>query len=226
MITIKNLSKSYGSNQVLNDLNFSFQQGKVYGIVGENGAGKTTFFNCIAGYERFKGSVEFSNQSHQKAIGYLPTNPEFISYVTGFEYLKLAALSRGLKEVDVRSKNGFDLPLSEYVANYSTGMKKKIALTAILLQQNEVFILDEPFNGVDIQSNMAIVELIKLLKNQGKLVFIASHIFSTLNEVCSEIVHLKDGSFNKVYQPAEFHELEQKMKQFAVAPILNQFGFK
>lgn len=224
MIHLKNLQKSYGSKAVLKGIDFSFSKGKVYGIVGENGAGKTTLFNCLIGAEKYSGEIIFQDSSIRKSIGYLPTNPEFISYLTGFEYLKLALLSRGLETTDIREKNGFELPLNEYVSNYSTGMKKKIALTALLLQQNDVFILDEPFNGVDIQSNLAIVEIINALKNQGKLVFVSSHIFSTLKDTCNEIVHLNKGKFEAVYQPNEFHQLENSLKEFLVGPILNTFG--
>lgn len=224
MIHLKNLQKSYGSKAVLKGIDFSFSKGKVYGIVGENGAGKTTLFNCLIGAEKYSGEITFQDLSTRKSIGYLPTNPEFISYLTGYEYLKLALLSRGLETTTIREKNGFELPLNEYVSNYSTGMKKKIALTALLLQQNEVFILDEPFNGVDIQSNLAIVEIINALKNQGKLVFVSSHIFSTLKDTCNEIVHLNKGKFEAVYQPNEFHQLENSLKEFLVGPILNTFG--
>ena len=95
---------------------------------------------------------------------------------------------------DIESRNIFDLPLNQYATTYSTGMKKKLALTAILLQRNEYFILDEPFNGVDIESNMLLTEIIHTLKKLGKTVIISSHIFSTLSDTCDEINLLSEGS--------------------------------
>ena len=95
-------------------------------------------------------------------------------------------------------------------------MQKKLALLGILLQKNEVFILDEPFNGVDIQSNMLIVDIIQQLKTLNKVVVISSHIFSTLSDTCDEIHLLRDGNFVKSVQKEGFQELDQEMKEVIV----------
>ncbi len=92
-------------------------------------------------------------------------------------------------------------------------MKKKLALTSVLLQENNVFILDEPFNGVDIQSNLVITEIIKKLK---KIVIISSHIFSTLAETCDEIYLMKNGKIIKKVTEANFNNLEKEMKNFTL----------
>jgi ATPase subunit of ABC transporter with duplicated ATPase domains len=84
--------------------------------------------------------------------------------ITGKEYIRLLCNARGKTNLDIDSKNIFDLPLNQYASTYSTGMKKKLAITAILLQENDYFILDEPFNGVDIQSNVILTEIILKLK--------------------------------------------------------------
>jgi len=113
---------------------------------------------------------------------------------------------------DFESQNIFKLPLGEYATTYSTGMKKKLALIAILLQKNDVYILDEPFNGVDIQSNILISAIIEKLKTKGKTVIISSHIFSTLSETCDQIFLMKDGVIAKTATQAEFEVLENEMK--------------
>ena len=212
MIQIKDLKKSYGSNQVLKGINLSFNKGQVYGIVGENGAGKTTLFKCIAGLEFFEGKIEPELSPLQDYLGLLPTNPIFMSRITGWEYLKLFCIARNIKEDDFEEQNIFDLPLDQYAENYSTGMKKKLSLMAILLQQNEVFILDEPFNGVDIQSNILITSIIKRLKEKGKTILISSHIFSTLKDTCDHIFLLQKGNITREVNPLQFDDLENEMK--------------
>ena len=180
MIKIKELSKLFGNKEVLKNLSMEFSTGNVYGIVGENGAGKTTLFRCIAGLESYSGEIISDVMPLKNHLGLLLTEPFFFSMITGREYIRLLCNARGKTNVDIDSKNIFDLPLDQYASTYSTGMKKKLAITAILLQENEYFILDEPFNGVDIQSNIILTEIILKLKELHKIVIISSHIFSTL----------------------------------------------
>jgi ABC-2 type transport system ATP-binding protein len=125
---------------------------------------------------------------------------------------------------DIESRNVFDLPLNQYATTYSTGMKKKLALTAILLQRNEYFILDEPFNGVDIESNILLTEIIHTLKKLGKTVIISSHIFSTLSDTCDEINLLNEGSVVKSVQREDFQSLETEMKQMTVGNRIEKLG--
>ena len=213
MIVIRNLSKKYGTNEVLKNINIQFERGKVYGIVGENGAGKTTLFRCIADLETYEGDISSSPNPIKNYLGLLLTEPFFFQKITGKEYIQLLCNARSIKIADIESRNIFELPLNQYASTYSTGMKKKLALTAILLQANDYFILDEPFNGVDIQSNIIITEIIHKLKKLDKTVIISSHIFSTLSDTCDEIHLLNNGSHIKSVQKADFLGLEAQMKQ-------------
>ena len=220
MIQIQNISKSYGSKQVLNDISLTLEKGKVYGIVGENGAGKTTLFKCIAGLEKHQGNIESEFASIKDHLGFLQTNPFFFSKITGREYLELLCHARKVKGIDFDARNIFDLPLNQYAITYSTGMKKKLALMGILMLKNDFFILDEPFNGVDIQSNIIITEIIHRLKALGKTMIISSHIFSTLRDTCDEIHLLKNGELVRKVNQSEFDELEQEMKDFTIGNSL------
>ena len=101
-------------------------------------------------------------------------------------------------------------------------MKKKLALTGILLQGNDIFILDEPFNGVDIQSNIMITELIHKLKRLNKTIILSSHIFSTLSETCDEIHLLKHGQISKSVKKEEFESLDQEMKRIVVGDKIDK----
>jgi len=222
MLKINQLSKSFGKKEVLKEISISFSKGKVYGIVGENGAGKTTLFRCIAGLEAYEGNIQAEEEPLKNYLGFLPTNPAFLTRITAWDYLKLLCIARDIKAEDFDAQNIFDLPLNQYAETYSTGMKKKLALMAILLQKNEVFILDEPFNGVDIHSNMIITEIIKKLKALDKVILISSHIFATLSDTCDEILLLKGGRFEKEVSKGQFHELDQKMKEFALGDSINK----
>jgi len=211
MIKIEGLSKKYGENQVLKNINLNFEIGKVYGIVGENGAGKTTLFNCLVGLENYEGTISSSFKKLKDHVGYLQTESHFFSKITGEEYIQFFANARNIKIKNIKEKNIFDLPLNQYASTYSTGMKKKLALTAILIQNNDFFILDEPFNGVDIQSNMIISEIIFKLKSLGKTILLSSHIFDTLAKTCDEIHVLDNGVFTK------------KVFEFRLIPIKKAF---
>lgn len=212
MITIESLSKSYNSKVVLKSISLNFNKGGIYGIVGENGAGKTTLFKCLCGIESYQGKVNYKDVL-KDVCGFLPTNPYFFSKITGKEYLQLLCNARQIVSPDFEKKNIFNLPLKQYADTYSTGMKKKLALTGILLQNNDVFILDEPFNGVDIQSNMLIQAIIKRLKEQGKIIIIASHIFATLHTLCDVLHLLQDGQIVETATPDNFKKIETQMAQ-------------
>jgi ABC-2 type transport system ATP-binding protein len=224
MISIENLSKHFGAHRVLTNINLHFEAGKVYGIVGENGAGKTTLFKCIAGLEKYEGTITSEKKTLKNHLGFLQTDLYFFPRITGMEYLRLLCKARNVSIFDFEEKNIFDLPLHQYATTYSTGMKKKLALMAILLQGNDFFILDEPFNGVDIQSNMLIMEIILELKSKGKVVIVSSHIFSTLHDTCDEIHLLKEGVIAQTVAKKDFHLLEQQMKDFVIGDRIAKLG--
>lgn len=226
MIKIDRLSKSYNGNEVLKNITLEFSQGNVYGIVGENGAGKTTLFRCITGLESHEGIIISHLTPFKNHLGILLTDPFFFSKITGKEYIRLLCNARGKTNIDIESKNIFDLPLNQYASTYSTGMKKKLAITAILLQENEYFIFDEPFNGLDIQSNIILTEIILKLKALNKIVLISSHIFSTLSDTCDEILLLRKGEPIRLVKKTEFNELEQEMKAITIGNRIEKLELK
>lgn len=219
MLNIDLISKSYDSNPVLKDVKLIFNKGEVHGLVGENGAGKTTLFKCISGLEEFKGTIAYDGGILKNQIGYLPTIPYFLSRMTGYEYLVLLCNARWVSRKDIHQYNIFELPLKKYAEVYSTGMQKKLAITGLLLQKNEVFILDEPFNGVDVSSNLMIQEILSGLKGLGKIVVISSHIFSTLYDSCDYLHYLKDGKVKYSLPKGSFETIEKEMRGEGIGPI-------
>ncbi|HMK06372.1 MAG TPA: ATP-binding cassette domain-containing protein [Flavobacterium sp.] len=226
MIKIKALSKKFGNNEVLKNINLNFSNGKVYGIVGENGAGKTTLFRCMAGLEDFQGEITAEFDPLKNHLGFLLTEPFFFSKITGEEYIRLLCNARNINLRNIEERNIFDLPLNQYTSTYSTGMKKKLALTAILLQENKYYILDEPFNGVDIQSNIILTEIINKLRELNKIVIVSSHIFSTLSDTCDEIHLLRKGEPVKTVQKSEFKDLEEEMKAVTIGNKIEKLALK
>ena len=141
MIRINGLYKSYGKNEVLKNITLEFSKGNIYGIVGENGAGKTTLLRCIAGLESYNGEIISDYTPLKNHLDLLLTAPFFFSKITGKEYIRLLCNARRKINLNIENKNIFDLPLNQYASTYSTGMKKKLAITAILLQENDHLIL-------------------------------------------------------------------------------------
>jgi ABC-2 type transport system ATP-binding protein len=197
MLVVTSLSKWYGSNQVLHDISLSFKRGEVHGIVGANGAGKTTLFKCICGLESFSGKVRHDGGIIKNETGYLPADPYFLSNMSGYEYLRLLCNARDRKIKDLNSFNLFDLPLSKYAETYSTGMQKQLAITGMLLQKNEIFVFDEPFNGVDVSSSLLIKQILFRLKQSNKFVILSSHNLSSFEESCDILHYLKEGTIVK-----------------------------
>ena len=117
MISVKNLHKSFGSKAVLKGIDLHLEEGMVYGIVGENGSGKTTLFNCLAGLASYDtGDLIFATPSDSQRIGFLETNPRFLSRITGWEFLKLVCVARKINADDFEEQNIFDLPCLLYTS--------------------------------------------------------------------------------------------------------------
>ncbi len=200
MIELRSLNKNYGSLPVLRNINMRYMEGKVYGLVGENGAGKSTLFRCIMNMEDHAGEI-LKPQGMQ--TGYLTDAPYFYPLVTGMEHIEfcLRARKADVSREEIKRLNlQFGLPLDKFPSKYSLGMKKRLQLMVLILQQSDFYILDEPFNGLDLSGNILLKKWIKGQKANGRTILLSSHIISALTDVCDEISYIHHGEILKTYQ--------------------------
>lgn len=210
MITINDLSFAYLEEAVLHNLTIDFEESMVHGIVGLNGSGKTTFFNLLVGYiNPDKGTIAHHQKPISKqSLAYIDTESFFYPKLTAKEFLSVfPKTNESYKEDDLVAI--FDLPMDEFIENYSTGMKKKLLILSQLKQDKQIYVFDEPFNGLDLESNKSLQLIIQLLSKKNKTIFIASHIIEPLFTICDKIHHLKNKHFEKTFLLHEYNQLEE-----------------
>lgn len=209
-ITIKGLKVAYPKHEVLKGVNLRFEAEQVNGLVGMNGSGKTTLLRTIFGLkDKQAGSIMNNGMELQSSqIAYLETENYFYPKMKGREYLELFRLKN--PEYDPLKWNAlFELPLNKLVDEYSTGMKKKLALLGVLALDRPVLLLDEPFNGVDLESNEKIKLVLKRLKEEGKTIIITSHIIDSLLTLADTISILHGGIISITAPHHRFSEINE-----------------
>jgi len=211
VLEILNLRKAYGSHEVLRGVSLALRAGTIHGLVGANGAGKTTLINCLYGLESgFTGTVRHAAGAPVRACtGLVPYEPYFYPRLTGREYVEFCLQARGRPAADFTGWNRvLELPLDQYADEYSAGMRKKLALLAVLAQDFEYLILDEPFNGLDLEANLLLKEILRRLRGRGTGILLTSHILGALTETADEISVLVGGRVQRHYVATEFGALE------------------
>lgn len=207
MLEVRNLNVSFKNQKVLQDFNLNIENGEIVGILGKNGAGKTTFFESLYRSVKFSGEVILENQHlKREQISYLETENYFYPYITGKEYLSSFKEISNSKYIELIEK--FNLPLNKFVQYYSSGMQKKLALIGMLLLDKPINILDEPFNGVDFEGVHILYDIIGNLKSENKIVIVSSHIIETLFHTCDKIAILQNGQIEKIYEKSEYEQLQ------------------
>lgn len=208
-IEIKNVSKVFGNNEIVKDVNLTFEGGKIYGLVGRNGSGKSVLLKMIcAFYEPTSGQILFDgedvigNNKFPPSTRALIEKPNFLSDLTGEENLLLLAEIQnkiGLKEIreTLEKVNLIDDKDKKY-HKYSLGMKQKLGIAQVLMEDPEVMILDEPFNGLDDASAKSIRDLLKEEKKKGKIIILATHIKEDINALVDELYQIDGGVIKKV----------------------------
>ena len=209
MLELLDLHKAYGRHEVLRGVSLALRPGSIHGLIGANGAGKTTLINCLYGLESdYVGTVRAPG-AVRELTGLLPYEPYFYPRLTGREYVQFCLQARGRPVPDLRPWNQLlELPLDQYATDYSAGMKKKLALLALLVQDFAFLILDEPFNGLDLEANLLLKTILQRLRDRGTGILLTSHILGTLTEIADEATVLVGGRVQRHYPAAEFGTLE------------------
>lgn len=214
MFNVNHLSFSYGEKPVLENVSFEIKGGEILGILGLNGAGKSTLLNLIAGFLPSEhGTIYFQNEVlGQQSIAMLETHNYFYPHLTAQEYLHIFVNDGQM--VDLQSwAEMLDIPLTQEIEGFSTGMKKKLALLSILILDRPIMIFDEPFNGLDLESSFLLKEIIAKLKEKGKIIILTSHILETLTGICDKILWLKRGSVERIFEGSAFDKIEKILKE-------------
>ena len=208
MLTVVKLTKRYSSVPAVDDVSFTVEPGKVLGYLGPNGSGKSTTVKMLTGLlvpsqgHILFGGCDIQQQliEYKSTLGYVPEDAQLYNYLTGREYLQLVGRLRGLppKALDRKIDDFlqlFSLYKSRHSAlsSYSKGMRQKILISAALLHNPEVLILDEPESGLDVTSALVFRHLIKELATKGKIILYSSHVLEVVEKVCSQIVILHKG---------------------------------
>lgn len=210
------IKKSYGSNLVLNDLNLVMTPGKVFGMVGLNGIGKTTIIKCILNLAKpDSGSIKIygkspSDKDAMKQLCYLPERFNPNPLLTGEEFIRiyLKMHSQAYEEEEVQktcSELDFDPSKLKLTMNkYSKGMGQKVGLIATFLTKVQLLILDEPMTGLDPRARIFLKRKIAQARSMGQSIFFSSHILSDIEEVCDEIAVLDNGAIRYTGSASEF----------------------
>lgn len=200
--------KKYKDKLILENINITIEQSGIYGVIGKNGQGKTTFFKCILGLENFKGTISINEEKViLQNAGWVPTEPPIYGELTANEFYDFYA---HLLDVKTKNKNLiFEVPSNQLIREFSTGMKKKTYLNAVFQKEFPIYILDEPFNGLDLESNYLLMNYIREISKKS-IVFISSHILEILYKDCNKIFLLKDKNM-VTFDKNDFTEIEQTL---------------
>ena len=205
MILVRNVTKIFGKDQVLTDVTRSFEQGKIHGIVGNNGSGKTVLMKCICGFLRpTSGAVKVFDKiigtdcDFAPDTGMLIETPGFLIHETGMNNLKwLAKLGKGANKERISElirMVGLDPAMKKKVGQYSLGMRQRLGIAQALLDDPSLLILDEPMNGLDKIGVKDIRALLLSLKEQGKTILLASHFAQDIDELCDTVYEMDQGN--------------------------------
>ena len=208
-IEIKNVTKKFKQATVLDNITLSFQEGKIHGLVGRNGSGKTMLLKCICGFVPItSGSITIdgkligSDVDIPENIGIIIEAPGFLPQYSGFKNLKLLAMIRGKisdgKIIDSIRQVGLDPDSKKHVGKYSLGMRQRLGIAQALMEDPDILILDEPMNGLDNNGVVDIRGLLLDIKLHGKTIILASHNQADIDELCDTVCELDLGRITVV----------------------------
>ena len=204
MIEIENVCLTLQKNEILKSVSVHFERGKIHGLIGRNGSGKTMLMKCVCGFVRpTSGEIKVDGKRIGKdcdfpeSVGIIIETPEFIPYYSGYKNLKLLADLRGKISSDeiknAMQKVGLDPNLKRHVRKYSLGMRQRLGLAQAIMENPDLLILDEPMNGLDKDGVKDMRQYLLDLKEQGKTIIIASHSAEDIDVLCDTVCEMDKG---------------------------------
>lgn len=206
-VTVSHVTKRFGEDEILKDVNLELETGNVYGIVGNNGSGKTVLMKCICGFlpvtageitvfgKRIGKDVDFPEN-----IGIIIETPGFLTNLSGRRNLEiLADLQRKITKDEIRRvlrKVGLDPDMKKQVGKYSLGMRQRLGIAQAIMENPRFLILDEPFNGLDKRGVTEIRNILLDLKEEGKTILLASHNEEDIRILCDKVYEMDAGVLN------------------------------
>jgi len=202
ILSLKNLDKKYGSVHAVNNLSFDIKKGNIYGILGQNGSGKSTTLGIIlnvvnkssGNFSWFNGAL--STHEALKKVGAIIERPNFYPYMTAIQNLKLICkikeISTEIIDEKLKTVNLYERKNSKF-STFSLGMKQRLAIASALLNDPEILILDEPTNGLDPQGIHEIRQIITEIASKGTTILLASHLLDEVEKICSHVIVIRNG---------------------------------
>ena len=209
IISVKNVDLKIGKTQILKDINVDFEEGKIHGLIGRNGSGKTMLMKCICGFIKVTcGEITVDGKrvgkdvDFPKDMGIIIETPGFIPYYSGYKNLKLlAGLNNKIGREQVREamkKVGLDPNLKRHVKKYSLGMRQRLGLAQAIMENPKILVLDEPFNGLDKDGVKEMREYLLSYKEHGKTILICSHSAEDISVLCETVHEMDKGRLERI----------------------------
>lgn len=227
MIAIKNLTISYDYKIAVDDLSVTFKPGKISGLIGPNGTGKSTLLKtCIGLIKSYSGEIFFNDKLLKKNtfwvkqnVSYAAENAELLPYLTGKEFLSLICKIHNLEDIEVKIDFFIDLlelqqKKNELINSYSHGMKQKLAVAAALVCEPKYILLDESLNGMDSISLTRIFNHLKLLRDKGVLILLTSHNVHLIHRWCEEVFIMNKGKVISSFSQKDLEQLKTEEDGF------------
>ncbi len=234
MLELKNITKKFSAFTVVNNVNFSVKPGEILGYLGPNGAGKTTTLRMLAGLlEPSRGEIHFQGKNirsnlyaYKERLGYVPEQSEIYPHLSAYDYLLMVGRLRGLKDRLLKTKiqdflKVFDLDKDMHasIGTYSKGMRQKVLVTAALLHDPDILLLDEPLSGLDVTTSLVIRDVIRHLAEENKIIIYSSHVLEVTEKICSAVIILHEGL---IVAHDSVENLRNLMKLPSLAEIFSQ----
>jgi ABC-2 type transport system ATP-binding protein len=245
MLEVQHVTRRYGALTAVHDVSFTVRPGEVLGYLGPNGSGKSTTVKMIVGLmPPTRGHILFEGadiQDHlieyKAQVGYVPEEAHVFTYLTGPEYLRLVGRLRGLDAGVLESKIdrflklfGLDTDYHATLSSYSKGMRQKILLSAALLHNPKVVVLDEPVSGLDVSTALVLRAVVRTLAGTGRIIFYSSHELETIEKISTRVIILgggrvlADDSAARLRELMNLSSLEDVFSQLAVKQNLDDLA--